>query len=152
MTISTTPILGDNFIWRYSGFTRQTFVKQNKSIIRFPFLERLPFEWFKNARQNSPFLENLILSYESIGTSLYLLQLVLETFSMRIPNRTTILYDLAHQSFISCFLNILGGSPQEALVQILVIWVFHFKSFVSVTRRYLMLSTVSNTVPSRMWM
>ena len=42
-----------------------------------------------------------------------------------------------------------------ALVQILVILVFHFKSFVIVTctpgrvPRYLMLSTFSNTVPSR---
>ena len=36
-----------------------------------------------------------------------------------------------------------------ALVQILVIWVFHFKSFANVTTRYLMLSALSNTVPSR---
>ena len=30
-----------------------------------------------------------------------------------------------------------------------MIWVFHFKSFVIVTSRYLMLSTFSSTVPSR---
>ena len=77
---------------------------------------------------------------------------------MRISNRTSIFQDSAHQSFISRFFNILGQenkfllknpSVLLALVQILVIWVFHFKSFVIVTPRYLMLSIFSNTVPSR---
>ena len=38
-----------------------------------------------------------------------------------------------------------------ALVQILLIWVFHLRSFVIVTPRYLMLSTFFNTVPSRVY-
>ena len=36
-----------------------------------------------------------------------------------------------------------------ALVHILMIWVFHFKAFAILAPRYLILSTFSNTVPSR---
>ena len=61
---------------------------------------------------------------------------------MRIPNRTSIFHDWTHQSFISYYFNILGQenkfllknpSVLLALVQVLVIWVLYFKSFVIVT-------------------
>ena len=89
---------------------------------------------------------------------MYLLQFLLEAFSMRIPNRTSIFQDWAHQFFITASLTSWGQenkfflkntSVLLALVQIVFIWVFHLRSFVIVTPRYLiclMLSTFSNTV------
>ena len=41
--------LGNKVICRYSGFTFQTFVYQNESIIRSPLLKGFPFKFSKNA-------------------------------------------------------------------------------------------------------
>ena len=139
MTISTTLVFGIRssvcilalpFRPLYSNISRSSVL-----------LERFPSELFKNATHTS-FLEGILVipSYKSSGTILYLPQFLLEAFSMRIPNRTSISQDWAHQSFISCFFNIFGGgggqenkfllknpSVLSALVQILVVWVFHFQ-------------------------
>ena len=59
---------------------------------------------------------------------------------------------------VQCFLHILGQEKRVrlnklrvllALVQILLTCVFHFKSFVIVTPRYLTLSKFSRTAPSK---
>ena len=79
---------------------------------------------------------------------------------MRIPNRTHIpglgapvLYKLLLWEGGGQGNKFLLKNPSVllALIQILVIWVFHFESFVIVTPRYsmhLMLSAFSNTVSS----
>ena len=104
VTISTTHSLWDKVICRHSGFTLQIFVDS-----RPPFLERFPFDLFKNASHTSS-VESIIP--KSSGTILYLLQFLLETFSMRIPNRTSIFQAWAYQSFISCCFNILGAKKK----------------------------------------
>ena len=77
-----------------------------------------------------------------------------------VPNRTAITQDWAHQSFISCLFYLLGEeykfllrNPRVllALVQTLLTYVFHLKSLVIVTPRYLMLSTFTRSVPSKVY-
>ena len=75
-----------------------------------PLNARVKRTWTHNHLTfHTTFLESIIPSYKSSGTILNLLQFLLEAFSMRIPNRTSIFQDWAHQSFISCFFNILGA-------------------------------------------
>ena len=53
--VSATPFW-DKVIRGNSGFTFQTFVKQNEVVIFPPFLEVFPFQFCKDA-SHSPFLE-----------------------------------------------------------------------------------------------
>ena len=75
-----------------------------------------------------------------------------------VPNRNAIIQDWARQSFISCLFYLLGAriyvSPQESKGSVslsadFLTCVFHLKSLVIVTPRYLMLSTFSGSVPSQ---
>ena len=85
---------------------------------------------------------------------------ILKANTRGVPNRSIIFQDWAHQSFICCLFYLLWTSVKIrlrkprvrlALVQILLTCVFHRKSFVIVTPRYLMFSTFSRTVPSRVY-
>ena len=77
-----------------------------------------------------------------------------------VPNWNAIIQDWVHQSFISCIFYLLGQeykfllrNPRVllALVQTLLICVFHLKSLVIVTPWYLMLSMFSRSVPSKIY-
>ena len=68
-----------------------------------------------------------------------------EELHLGVPNQTAILKDRAHQPFVSCFFYLLGAkfylrNPRflSALVQTLLTCVFHLKSFLIFTPRYLM--------------
>ena len=114
---------------------------------------------FKNA-SHAPSFKVIISCYKPRRSIVNIFELILKAYSRGVPNRTTIFQDWAHQSFICCLFYLwwtrVKISSQEtkvwlALVQILLTCVFRRKSFVIVTPRYLMLSTFSRTVPSRVY-
>ena len=97
-----------------------------------------PFQLSKNASHTPSFI-NIISGHKPCRTFVNLFQFFLKLIRMGIPDRASILQDLTHHTFISCFLHILGAGERVrlkkpsvllALVQILMICVFHFKSFV----------------------
>ena len=114
---------------------------------------------FKNA-SHAPSFKVIVSCYKPSRSILNFFELILKAYTRGVPNRTTIFQDWVHQSFICCLFYLLWTSVKIssqkpkvrfALVQILLTCVFHRKSFVIVTPRYLMLSTFSRTVPSRVY-
>ena len=113
---------------------------------------------FKDA-SHAPSFKVIVSCYKPSRSILNFFELILKAYTRGIPNRTTIFQDWAQQSFICCLFYLLWTrvkiSSQEAKgpisVSANIVSVFHRKSFVIVTPRYLMLSTFSSTVPSRVY-
>ena len=112
---------------------------------------------FKNA-SHAPSFKVIVSCYKPSHSILYFFELILKAYTRGVPNRTTIFQDWAHQSFICCLFYLLWISvkisSQEAKGPIslsanIAECVFHRKSFV--TPRYLILSTFSRTLPSKVY-
>ena len=115
---------------------------------------------FKNA-SHAPSFKVIVSYYKPSRLIFNFFELILKAYTQEVPNRTTVFQDWAHQSFICCLFYLLWTSvkilsqeakgPIWALVQTLLTCVFHRKSFVIVTPKYLMFSTFSRTIPSRVY-
>ena len=114
---------------------------------------------FKNA-SHAPSFKVIVFCYKPSCSILNFFELILKAYTWGVPNRTTVFQDWVHQSFICCLFYLLWTSikisSQEAKSPIslsanIADTLFHGKSFVIVTPRYLMFSTFSKTVPSRVY-
>ena len=158
MLIPAKPSLGNKVICRYPGFTFQTFVYQYESIILSPFLKGFPFQWSKNASHTPSFIniwsQTLPHDFEPFPIQIEAYQDGGPRPSFHTPRLDApYLYKLLPSHFGGQEKRVRLKKPSVllALVQILLICVFHFKSFVIVTPRHLILSTFSRTVPSKVY-
>ena len=99
----------------------------------------------------------VVSGYKPSHSILNFFELILKAYSQRIPNRTAIFQDWADQSFVCCLFYLLWTSvkisSQEAKGPISLstnIADMCIPSII-VTQRYLILSTLSRTVPSRVY-
>ena len=110
----------------------------------------------KNASHTPSFI--IVITYYKSGCArLHAFKFFLKNYTMGVPNRIAILQDWTHQSFISCFFYLLGTriyvSPQKSKgpVSLSANIAYMCKSFAIVTPRYLVLSTFSMTVRSKVY-
>ena len=104
--ISTTPIFEGKVICWYTGFSFQTFILQNRSIVVLPFLDGFPVT-VQQCQSYSQFHNCNYLSRMWLRAFARFLILP-EELQLGVANQTAIIQDWAHQSFISCLFYLLG--------------------------------------------
>ena len=114
---------------------------------------------FKNA-SHAPSFKVIVSCYKPSCSILNFFELILKAYTRGVPNRTTIFQDWTHQSFRCCLFYLLWTRvkilSQEAngpisLSANIADMSIPSQIIVIVTPRYLMLSTFSRIVPSRVY-